>query len=318
MRYVRLGKTERSVSEVGLGCGGHSRLGLSKGASLEEAASIVRLAIDLGITLIDSAPIYGTEEAVGLGIKDFDRQSLFLSTKGKAALPGPNGNAKFFTPTQFKNNFEESLGRLGTEYVDLFNFHGVPIQHLAFCLEYLFPELDKLRDEGKLRHIGITEIFALDTDHQMLQEALLTNVFDVAMVGFNIINQSARMKVLPLSKKFDIGTLGMFAVRRGLLSRNSMRDMVAPLLRSGEIAPSAISPDDPLDFLRDSPTFKSQIDVAYRFCRQEDGIDVVLTGTSNSEHLRENIASLLSPKIPDDVHKRLVRVFGKVTSASGD
>jgi len=285
---------------------------------LEEAASIVRLAIDLGITLIDTAPIYGTEEAVGLGIKGIDRQNLFLSTKGKPTLAGPIETTKFFTPAQFKNNFEDSLGRLGTEYVDLFNFHGVPREHLAYCLEYLFPELDKLRDEGKLRHVGITEVFALDTDHQMLQEALLTNVFDVTMVGFNIINQSARGRVFPLSKEFDIGTLGMFAVRRGLISRKSMRDVVAPLLRSGEIAPSAINPDDPLDFLRDYPTIQSQMDTAYRFCRQEADINVVLTGTGNSEHLRENIASLLSPKIPDEVHERLVRVFGKVTSASGN
>jgi len=318
MRYVRLGKTERIVSQVGLGCGGHSRLGLANGASVQEAADIVRLAIDLGITLIDTAPLYGTEEAVGLGIRGIDRQTLFLSTKGKASLPGPIEAPKFLTPAQFTANFEDSLRQLGTDYVDLFHFHGVPQQHLSYCLEYLVPELVKLRDEGKLLHVGITEIFALDTGHRMLQEALPTNVFDVTMIGFNIINQSARSSVFPHTRKFDIGTLGMFAVRRGLVGRDNIRQVVDLLLQSGELDLLAINPDDPLDFLRGYSAVKSQMDAAYRFCMHEPGIDVVLTGTGNAEHLRQNVASLLSPPIPHELRKRLIRTFGNVISASGN
>ncbi len=84
MDLIRLGRTNESVSVVGLGCGGHSRLGMARGASSEQAANIVRRAIDLGITFIDTALVYGTEEAVGLGIQG-KRDQLFLSTKSWVA-----------------------------------------------------------------------------------------------------------------------------------------------------------------------------------------------------------------------------------------
>jgi len=80
MQQVRLGRTNQQVSVVGLGCGGHSRLGLAKGMDNAHAASIVRAALDLGVTFIDTARAYGTEEAVGLGLKG-RRDEVFLSTK---------------------------------------------------------------------------------------------------------------------------------------------------------------------------------------------------------------------------------------------
>ncbi len=69
MQTVRLGRTGLEVSVAGLGCGGRSRLGMTKGRDVHHAADMVRQALDLGINLIDTARAYGTEEAVGLGVK---------------------------------------------------------------------------------------------------------------------------------------------------------------------------------------------------------------------------------------------------------
>ena len=69
MQTVRLGRTGLEVSVAGLGCGGHSRLGMAKGHDVHHAADMVRRALDLGITYIDTARAYGTEEAVGLGLE---------------------------------------------------------------------------------------------------------------------------------------------------------------------------------------------------------------------------------------------------------
>src|SRR5580698_1732940 len=80
MDTVVLGRTGLEVSVAGLGCGGHSRLGMARGESVHHAADIVRRALDLGITLIDTARAYGTEEAVGLGVKG-RRDQAVISTK---------------------------------------------------------------------------------------------------------------------------------------------------------------------------------------------------------------------------------------------
>jgi len=84
MQTVRLGRTGAEVSVVGLGCGGASRLGMARGADLAHAAAIVRRALDLGVTFIDTARAYGTELAVGEGIRG-RRGGVFLSSK---ASPG--------------------------------------------------------------------------------------------------------------------------------------------------------------------------------------------------------------------------------------
>src|ERR1700679_3495684 len=80
MQTVRLGRTGLEVTVAGLGCGGHSRLGMAKGKAAHHAADLVRRALDLGVTFIDTARAYGTEEAVGLGLRG-RRDEAVISTK---------------------------------------------------------------------------------------------------------------------------------------------------------------------------------------------------------------------------------------------
>lgn len=318
MQYTRLGRTDQQVSAVGLGCGGHSRLGMAQGASTAEAADLVRHAIDLGITFIDTAMSYGTEEAVGQAIAGRSRDSLYISTKSWAGTGGAQTVPALLSADQFTANLDASLKRLGTDYVDLFHLHGVSLEQLPHACEVLVPEMRRQQQAGKIRHIGITEIFRFDTAHQMLQAAIPTGDFDVVMAGFNILNQSARSSIFPLTKKHDVATLIMFAVRRALNTVQNTAEAVAELVEKGEVDASAINPADPLDFLRADPQIKSQVEAAYRFCRHEPGANVVLTGTGKPAHLEENIASILAPALPADVAARLDDVFGAATSASGD
>ena len=169
-----------------------------------------------------------------------------------------------------------------------------------------------------MRFFGITEVFRHDTGHAMLQQAVPTGDFDVVMTGFNVLNPGARRTVFPLTIAHDVGTLIMFAVRRGLNSVANAAEAVAELIEQDEIDPAQINPDDPLDFLHAASGVKSQIEAAYRFCRHEPGAHVVLSGTGSAAHLEENIASILAPPLPDDVRERLDAIFGQVTSVSGD
>ena len=81
MEYRSLGKTGLNVSVAGLGCGGNSRLGLGRGASVDDCVAVVRTAVDLGVNFLDTAEAYGTEEIVGAAARSYDRDRLVISTK---------------------------------------------------------------------------------------------------------------------------------------------------------------------------------------------------------------------------------------------
>jgi aryl-alcohol dehydrogenase-like predicted oxidoreductase len=312
MQTVRLGRTNAEVSVAGLGCGGHSRLGMARGADVHQAAGVVRRALELGVSFIDTARAYGTEEAVGEGIAG-RRDEVFLSTKAHPSRGGaPIGAA------ELRESLEGSLRRLRTDHVDVFHLHGVKSDQYDHCAEVLVPEMRRQQAAGKIRFLGITEVFGADTGHAMLPRALADDHFDVIMVGFNLVNPSARERVLPLTMAHDVGTLIMFAVRRQLSDPAALKETVAGLIARGEVDGGEIDPADPLGFLRDHAGIGSVVEAAYRFCRHEPGAQVILTGTGDVAHLEANLAAIQAPPLPADVLERLTRLFGKVDSVSGN
>ena len=194
MDYVILGRTGLSVSVMGLGCGGHSRLGLATGKTEAEAVALVRKAVDLGINFIDTAEAYGTEGVVGQGIAGTPRENIILSTK-----VSPRQNGELATAAQIKERAEGCLLRLQTDYVDILHLHGAAAEDYAYVREELVPALLALREEGKIRFVGITEAFIPDPQHRMLAQALKDDCWDVMMVGFNLLNPSARERVFPIT-----------------------------------------------------------------------------------------------------------------------
>jgi aryl-alcohol dehydrogenase-like predicted oxidoreductase len=310
MDYVTLGRTGLRASVLGLGGGGHSRLGQRTGATEGESIALVRRALGLGVTFIDTAEAYGTEALIGAALHGVDRHAVVLSTKKAPADHGrPLGAA------ELRRGLEDSLRRLRTDYVDVFHLHGVRADQYDHAVAVLVPAMQQLRDEGKIRFLGITEAFAADTAHTMMARAVRDPYWDVVMVGFNILNQSARDRVLAEARLRAIGVLCMFAVRDALSQPDKLRQTIAELARQGAIDPQALDAEDPLGFLQ--PAAESLPDAAYRFCRAEPGIDVVLSGTGNPRHLEQNVASILRPPLPQATRQRLVDLFARVDMVSG-
>ena len=312
METTTLGRTGLRVSRMGLGCGGHSRLGLSYGKSEDEAADLVRRALDLGVNFIDTAESYRTETAVGKGIAG-RRHEVAISTKA-----GVDWQDKpHCTAAEMRERVHACLQRLGVEEIDLFNLHGVRPEEYAYAREELVPELQRLQAEGKIRFLGITEQFLNDTSHKMLDVALEDDVWDVVMVGFSILNQSARQTVLPRTQAKNIGTQCMFAVRRALSRPDALREVVEKLVAEGSVDADALGPDL-LDFAFANGIASDLQEAAYRFCRWEPGMDIILSGTGNPEHLRENARSINAPPLPAEVVERLKTIFARVDSVSGN
>jgi L-galactose dehydrogenase len=314
MEYTTLGRTGLKVSVAGLGCGGPSRLGLRNNADSEAGAvSLVRQAIDLGVNFLDTAQSYGTEPIVGKAIAGLSRGQLVISTK-KTLPPADHSNPA----GEVIEGLEQSLKSIGTDYIDIYHLHGVEPKDYAFAKERLMPAMRRLRDQGKIRFIGVTEGFVTDSAHKMLEESLREDMWDVVMVGFNLLNPSARKTVFPLSAAKRIGVLNMFAVRRALSQPERLNTLCAELVQEGLIPGSAIDLADPLGFLLQKGVAATIPEAAYRFCRHQSAVDVVLTGTGNPEHLKANIEAILKPALPQQALRRLEELFGRLDWLTGN
>ena len=149
----------------------------------------------------------------------------------------------------------------------------------------------------------------------MLTRALKDDCWDVIMAGFNILNQSARERVLVQTRAKNIGVLWMFAVRRALHSPEVLQEVMRDLTAQGAVDANAYNADAPLDFLLTDGSATSLPDAAYRFCRDEPGIHVVLSGTESGASSGKRGVS--GPFLPPQHIERLHRLFQRVDSVSG-
>jgi aryl-alcohol dehydrogenase-like predicted oxidoreductase len=311
MEYKPLGKTGLSASVAGLGCGGNSRLGLGRGASAEECVALVRTAIDLGVNFIDTAEAYGTEEIVGAAARSYARDRLIISTK--ALFRGGQDSEETVT-----RRVESALRRLGLDYVDIFHFHAVNPAAYDHHRDALAPALLKLKEQGKVRHVGITETGPNDPEQKMLGRAVHEAPWEVIMLAYSLMNQGARRQIFPVTQQRGIGTLLMFVVRNIFSNAAYRRDIFAGLVEQGQLDRSVLSRGDPLEFLLAEGGATSITDAAYRYARHEQGADVILFGTGDKAHVKDNVASILRPPLPPAIVDRLHASFGHLSGVGLD
>lgn len=310
MDTTTLGRTGLRVSVAGLGAGGHSRLGLGTGGT--EAVAVIHAALDLGVTLIDTASAYGTEAVVGKALAG-RRDGVVLATKTSVMRAGDPLPA-----AAVQESLETSLRLLGVDCIDLFQLHAVPPLHYETIRDRLVPVLLQAREQGKIRFLGITETAPNDLEHSMLARAVPDGMWDSAMVAFHMMCQNAREQVFPLTRQHSVGTLLMFAVR-GIFARPAqLAATLRELAAAGQVPADLVASDDPLGFLVHAGGASSLTDAAYRYARHEPGVDVVLFGTGNIAHLRANIASILKPPLPEPDRVRLATLFAHLRGVGLD
>ncbi len=198
METIRLGKTEMMVSKLGFGGIPIQRL------AEDEAVAVVRRCLDLGITFIDTANGYTTsEERIGKAISG-KREKLILATKSGAR-----------TREGVESHLKLSLERLGVDYIDLYQFHGVSDSNaLDTVLDPRGPmaAVEEARMAGVVKHIGITS-------HSMdvAKEAVKSDRFETIMFPFNFITCEPADELLPLAREHDVGFIAMKPLAGGML-----------------------------------------------------------------------------------------------------
>ena len=312
MRTTKLGRTGLTVTVAGLGCGGGSKLGLSKFGE-EHAASVVRAAYDEGVTFFDTATKYGTQPAVGKGLEGLPRDSYVLSTKFDFVNKADKSIKR---PEEFWTALEDSLTALKTDYIDIYHLQGIFHDRYQEITERFVPEMIKAREQGKIRFPAASEDFPGDLDHKMMKQGLKDDFFDVYMLGFNFLNPSATKEILPLCQEKGVSTLVMYAVRNALSNPEKLKATIAKILDGGQGGPM-LSADEDLSFLVKSGAAKTIPEAAYRYVSHTPGINVCLTGTGNIEHLKANIAAINGEKLPEEILAKLAALFGNVDCVSG-
>jgi L-galactose dehydrogenase len=312
MQYRTLGRTGFPVSLVSLGTGGPSRLGQGSGVPEAEAKRVVRRALEWGINFIDTAAGYGESEAIlGRALRGVSHEACWVATKF-SPLEGDRVKAD---PAELPRSLERSLQRLGREAVDVFQLHGVIPGAYQEVVDRFYPEMQRAREAGKVRFLGITERFFADPAHEMLPMALADDLFDTIMVKFGILNQAAAREVLPMAEARNVGVLNMASVRVKLSDPAQLQALVAEWKAAGKIPADALPEHDPLGFLVHGEV-DSVVSAGYRFAAEPPAISTVLTGTANIEHLEHNVAALLGPPLPEPDGARLRTLFGDLAEAA--
>ncbi|MFN3583858.1 aldo/keto reductase [Phenylobacterium sp.] len=222
MRMRRLGNSGLKVSEVGLGC---NNFGMRIDET--ETQAVVGAALDAGINLFDTADIYGgTQSEVFLGkALGKRRHEIVLATKfgmdvrGDAAKSG--GSRRWIMQA-----VEDSLRRLGTDWIDLYQFHRPDPET---PVEETLRALDDLVRQGKVRYIGNSNFAGwqvADADWIARTEGL--NRFVSAQNEYSLLNRKSAFEVLPACERFGLGVLPYFPLASGLLSGKYRRGEAPP------------------------------------------------------------------------------------------
>jgi aryl-alcohol dehydrogenase-like predicted oxidoreductase len=221
VEYRRLGQGGPEVSEIGLGCNNF-------GLRIDEATvdAVVGAALDRGVTLLDTADVYGaSEDILGRVLKGSRRNQVVLATKFAAPMP-ESPHLKGGSRHYIVRAVESSLRRLQTDHIDLYQMHmpdpETPIEETLSALHHLVKE-------GKVSYIGnsnftgwmIADADWTARDHERTR-------FISAQNNFSLLERGVEEEVIPACEQFGLGLLPFFPLASGLLSGKYVRGEPPP------------------------------------------------------------------------------------------
>jgi aryl-alcohol dehydrogenase-like predicted oxidoreductase len=289
MRYKQLGAKGLSISETAVGtwgAGGSGWGGSDKGACI----AAIRAMIELGVNLIDTAPVYGmgyAEEVVGEAVKG-RRQDLVISTKcGLRIDAKPGEEMKCAARSEVVKGCEASLRRLGTDYIDILFVHW-PDKNTP--IEETMTAMNALKEQGKIRHIGLSNFSIAQTE-----EALKYSAVEVIQPPYSLVDQSAR-DVMLWCRERRIASMTYASLGAGILGGKirSLTDFGKGDVRGGfydYFREPKFSKVMELLKVMDGIAAKRKVplsQIAINWVAQKDYVLTALVGVRTGEHAREN------------------------------
>lgn len=289
---VQLGSSDVFVNPIGLGTnavGGHN---LYPNLDEEVGKELVRTAIESGVTLLDTAFMYGTgrsEELIGEVVKEMGRrQDVVLATK-----VGPkfiDGNMVMDNSAGFlRDEVDKALQRLQTDYIDLMYIH-YPDENTP--KDEVVGVLKELKDAGKIRAIGLSN-FSPD----QLKEANKDGYVDVFQGQYNLLNRGAEQIYLPYTREHTISFIPYFPLASGLLAGNYSKDDTFQDIRAslphfqGEAFAENLAKVDQVRTIAETKGAEVA-HVVLAWYLLQDGIDVIIPGAKHADQVQSNLKTL--------------------------
>jgi aryl-alcohol dehydrogenase-like predicted oxidoreductase len=299
MRYRQLGESGLTVSVIGLGGNNFGgRIGL------EETRGVVDAAIDCGVTLVDTADIYGnrggSEEFLGQVLAG-RREHVVLATK--FGMDMGDGTVARGSRKYIRRAVEASLHRLQTDYIDLYQYHepdGIT------PLEETLAALDALVKEGKVRYIGSSNFAGWQiSDADWIARNQHQTRFVSAQNHYSLLRRGAEREVIPSCVNRGVGVLPYFPLANGLLTGKYRRGQIPP--RGARLAghESELT-DDVFDKLEALERFgeehgRSLLDVAVAGLAAMPAVASVIAGATKPEQVRANATAGEWELSPDEL-----------------
>ncbi|GIP01018.1 putative oxidoreductase YqkF [Paenibacillus lautus] len=206
MRINQLGSSELYVSEIGLGC-------MSLGTDEGQAVKLIHEALDRGVNFLDTADLYDegrNEELVGKAVQG-RREDVIIATKvGNRRVPGKDGLVWDPSKDYIKSVVKDSLRRLGTDYIDLYQLHGGTLDD---PIDETIEAFEELKREGWIRYYGISSI----RPNVIREYVAKSNIVSV-MSQYSILDRRPEEAVLDLLAENGISAIARGPVARGILS----------------------------------------------------------------------------------------------------
>ncbi|GAA4818279.1 aldo/keto reductase [Nocardioides caeni] len=297
--YAALGRSGLVVSRVGLGCNNLGRPGTVT-ESQDGTDRVVGAAMDAGITLFDVADMYGaspglSEERLGKALGGGRRDQVVVATKFGMDMQGVNGPdfGARGSRRYLRTAVEASLRRLGTDWIDLYQFHtpdpGTPIEETIAAL-------DDLVTAGKVRYLGHSNFAGWQiAQAEYVARELGAERFVSSQNHYNLIDRRAELEVLPAARQLGLGVLPYFPLANGLLT-GKYASGVAPegsrLTRSRQhLLETAVSPalQDFSAYARDRGL--TEVEVAVGWLLAQDPVTSVIAGATTAEQVVANAAA---------------------------
>jgi len=315
MKRITLGTSGPQIGRIGLGLMGMSAFYTGSGSDDAESTRTIHRALDLGVSLLDTAEMYGpylNEELLGRALAGRRDQAVIATKFGTILHRGDGGRGLDGSPENVRLSIEGSLQRLGTDYIDIYYQHrmdpGTPVEDTVGALSELIAE-------GKLRHYGLSE-----ASPETIRRAHAVHPVTALQTEYSLWTRDPESEILPVVRELGIGFVAYSPLGRGFLT--------------GTIRSLDQLDDD--DFRRENPRFAGdnleanigiveqvdaiaaeigakpgQVALAWLLAQGDDIVPI--PGTKRVHRLEENVAS-----VDVVLTEGQLEVLGGLSAAVGD
>lgn len=289
MEKRQLGKSDLHVSALGLGC-------MSLGTVESTAREIIDAALFEGINYFDTADLYDygmNEKIVGQALKSVRDQVVIATKVGNRWHDKKDGWRWDPSKSYIKEEVKQSLNRLGTDYIDLYQLHGGTLDD---NIDETIEAFEELKSEGYIKYYGISSIRP-----NVIREYIAKSSMVSVMMQYSMLDRRPEEEAMPLLTENKIGVVTRGPLANGLLSDQLLEKASKRVQENGYLDYSYEELTELLPLLKEKlASARSFTEVAMQFNLANPSVTSIVAGASSVKQLRENAAAVRSQPLTSD------------------